>query len=159
MTATVTDDQEVVEFAERWIRRLREDHEYMVHAEAWRVTIRSERYNNPAISLASGLGQAMNDYELCKHEPTARLDAARIFRIWINKLVAHGLIIENKDTLAQKIKHRHNEITELKNSRSEAIDDNQRISAAYMELLGRYNELNEKLKASFRDGRGGDLQS
>ncbi len=178
MSATTANN---VQIAEEFLAKLR-NHDYLISPVAETIFINSTRYRDPHMSLATGLANAMADYEAAKAlSPSPSLmqaigvnpaaTGADILVIWINKAFAHGCILENRDRISSITAAKDKEIEklvgekasllaqleEVKRDRDSIYDANGKLAYELAEANGKIKLYEEKFRQIVPSGDDVDV--
>jgi|GEM_PF-4808557 len=131
------DKSKAIEQVEDFVQRLH-DLEYEIDTRANLIT-----YTNCA-TLADNLTNTLSRYENNRDTMLSTVYASDAL-LWIEKAFAAGIIHEGSAAI-RKLREKETKLEEYKQRCVQLEADNQQLASEYLQLQGRYNELDARLE-------------
>ena len=142
---------DAIEKVEKFAHQL-EYNEITIDQSALKITL-TNSLDGSQINLSELLFRDIDNYRTMKYEAGIRGTFAEICLKSVQRAYTYGVVKESTG-LSRKIEVLETTNRQLKNEKEICENKLKRLSADHLQLLGRYDELNEKLNKSFKNQSG-----
>jgi chromosome segregation ATPase len=146
--------QDAIQKVEKFISQL-QSHEIIIDPKAQTITLK-RTLDNRRINLSELLYEGIQHYQTMRDDARLQTTFAELCLQYIQRGYTYGIIKETTG-LSKKLEVLEKTNTQLRNENETCKKKLARLSANYLTLQGRYEELNEKLNKAFKQKNGGGV--
>jgi hypothetical protein len=147
-------EQGAIQKVEKFISQL-QSHEIVIDPKAQTITLK-RTLDNRRINLSELLYEGIQHYRTMKDDAKLRGTFAELCLQYIQRAYTYGVITETTGSV-RKLEVLEKTNIQLRNENEACAKKLAHLSADYLKLQGRYEELNEKLNKAFKQKNGGGV--